>query len=760
MNGNSVKKILILTANPKNTEKLQLEREVSEIQEALKLSKSRDQFTVIYEWAVTDTALRRAMLEHNPQIVHFSGHGAGEQGLALENDLGEVNLVTAKALANLFKYFVSRGVECVVLNACYSDVQAKAIAQHIDYVVGMSQAVGDTAARKFAVGFYDGLGAGWSFEDSYGLGCNAIETAGIPEELTPILQKKSEASSQAVPAGSSLEATPTAETNTVNKSITEQESTSLPEAVEVFFSYSHKDEELRDKLANHLTMLRRQGVIAAWHDREISAGTEWAGEIDRRVNSARVILLLISDDFLASDYCYDIELKRAMERHEAGEALVVPIILRPVDWNGAFFGKLQALPKNAKPVTTWENRDEAFLNIAQGIRRAVEIIRAPQVTQKPLVKEVVGTKRDFIVVSEPISQPSTTPESQLVDQPIEIELDIPAGQVSLDSPLYIERPPIEPDCYRAISRPGALILIKAPRQMGKTSLMSRVLHHGQTKYGCRSVLLYFQEAEGKEFTNLETFLRWFCSSITFELDLEDKVEEFWKNSMLSDKQNCTNYFQRHLLSKIDSPLILALDEVDRLFEYYEVAKEFFSLLRAWHERSKNDPIWQKLRLVIDHSKEVYIPLDRNQSPFNVGQIINLPEFNKEQVQDLVRRHGLNWNAEQIDQLMGMVDGHPYLLREALYRIATGKLTLDEFIQFAPTEEGPYRDHLSRQLNNLDDPKLRAALKRVVNSDGPIQLEQQYQFKLCSLGITEPRQNSVIPLCNLYRIYFRDRLKDE
>ena len=140
---------------------------------------------------------------------------------------------------------------------------------------------------------------------------------------------------------------------------------------EVFFSYSHRDEELRDELAIHLTMLKRQGIVAAWHDREITAGSDWAGAIDDHLNSASVILLLVSANFLASDYCYDLELGRAMKRHEAGEATVIPIILKPCDWTGAPFGKLQALPKNAKPVTKWDDRDEAFLNVAQGIRMAI-----------------------------------------------------------------------------------------------------------------------------------------------------------------------------------------------------------------------------------------------------------------------------------------------------------------------------------------------------------------------------------------------------
>ncbi|MEH2003729.1 toll/interleukin-1 receptor domain-containing protein [Nostoc sp.] len=148
----------------------------------------------------------------------------------------------------------------------------------------------------------------------------------------------------------------------------------MSNAVKVFFSYSHKDEALRDELATHLSMMKRQGVIEAWHDREISAGSEWANAIDDNLEVADIILLLVSANFLASDYCYDKEMTRAMERHQTREARVIPIILKPSDWNGAPFGKLQALPKNAKPVTTWQDQDEAFLNVAQGIRRVVEDI--------------------------------------------------------------------------------------------------------------------------------------------------------------------------------------------------------------------------------------------------------------------------------------------------------------------------------------------------------------------------------------------------
>ncbi|HEX8228877.1 MAG TPA: FxSxx-COOH system tetratricopeptide repeat protein [Chloroflexia bacterium] len=145
--------------------------------------------------------------------------------------------------------------------------------------------------------------------------------------------------------------------------------------LEVFYSYAHEDEDLRDKLEKHLSILRTNGVISNWHDRNISAGTEWEHEIDEHLNSADIILLLISSDFLASRYCSSVELKRAMERHEARKASVIPIIIRSVYWKGAIFGKLNFLPTDGKPVRSWPDIDEAFTNVAQGIAKVAEALR-------------------------------------------------------------------------------------------------------------------------------------------------------------------------------------------------------------------------------------------------------------------------------------------------------------------------------------------------------------------------------------------------
>src|SRR5690349_20333746 len=142
----------------------------------------------------------------------------------------------------------------------------------------------------------------------------------------------------------------------------------MSDGVKLFYSYAHEDGELRKELDKYLAILRTDGIIECWYDRQITAGEEWKGKIDANLNSADIILLLISADFFNSDYCRDVELRRAMARHEQGEAVVIPVILRPSPWKKATFSKLQALPTDGEPVTTWPHgRDAAFTDVSEGI---------------------------------------------------------------------------------------------------------------------------------------------------------------------------------------------------------------------------------------------------------------------------------------------------------------------------------------------------------------------------------------------------------
>lgn len=187
-------------------------------------------------------------------------------------------------------------------------------------------------------------------------------------------------------------------------------------AIEVFYSYSHKDEALRDELDKHLTILRRQGVIGGWHDRKITAGREWAGEIDRHLDSAQIILLLISADFLASDYCYDVEMRRAMERHERGEARVISVMLRDVDWHDAPFAKLQVLPTDAKPVANWPNHDQAFKDVAVGIRKVVKELLGPPKQSKPVGPPQTPKQAPVEILK--VTEQHATPPPQPVTMPV------------------------------------------------------------------------------------------------------------------------------------------------------------------------------------------------------------------------------------------------------------------------------------------------------------------------------------------------------
>lgn len=329
--------------------------------------------------------------------------------------------------------------------------------------------------------------------------------------------------------------------------------------------------------------------------------------------------------------------------------------------------------------------------------------------------------------------------------------------VALDSPFYVQRPPIESNCYNEIREPGTLIRIKALRQMGKTSLMNRILAQAMLE-NYRTVRLNLRQAERGVLSTIDKFLRWFCANVTQQLQLEPRLDDYWDEELMGSLISCTTYFQAYLLEQINCPLVLCLDDVERVFEYPDIAQDFFPLLRNWYEEANNLDIWKLLRLVVVHSTEVYIPLQINQSPFNVGLPVELPEFSLEQVADLAQRHRCNWTEHQLKPLMAMLGGHPFLIRLALYRISCQEITLEQLLQTAPTESGIFIDHLRRHLISLQhNPELATAFKKVVTTDESVQLEPMQVYQLQRMGLVQLEGNKVMPRCNLYRQYFRSSL---
>lgn len=337
-----------------------------------------------------------------------------------------------------------------------------------------------------------------------------------------------------------------------------------------------------------------------------------------------------------------------------------------------------------------------------------------------------------------------------------LTIPVPEGFVPLNSIFYVNRPPNESRCERTIIQNGALIRIKAPRQMGKTSLLERILAYA-AKQDYQIIRLNFLQAETAVFSNLDKFLRWFCAGVSYKLQLPSLLNVHWhdyRGSII----NCTTYFEDYILTHVNTGLILALDEADRIFPYSEISQEFFAMLRSWHEEAKNIDVWQKLRLIVVHSTENYGALNINQSPFNVGLVVELNEFTNEQVLDLAQRHQLDLNHTQLMQLMAMVGGHPYLIRLALYYLAVENVSLENLLQDAPTDAGIYAEHLRIHLQTLKKhPELTAAFIKVVNATEPIRINTIEAYQLYSMGLIIRKGDLVTPRCQLYQQYFCQHL---
>lgn len=351
-----------------------------------------------------------------------------------------------------------------------------------------------------------------------------------------------------------------------------------------------------------------------------------------------------------------------------------------------------------------------------------------------------------------------SPRSQSIETSQSPKLAFPEGAVALDSPFYVERSGVETLCCQTLQQPGSLIRIKAPKLMGKTSLINRMLTYAKEQVG-EAVYLDLGSCDRSILTDLDKFLRRFCVLISQQLGLENRLNDYWDTDILGSNDNCTAYFEEYLLPQLDGPLVLALDESDRLFAYPEVAEDVLGMLRSWHEKGKVSLLWQRLRLVIAHSTEIYIPLDINQSPFNAGLPIELKEFAPDQVMALAQLHGLELSPQQIPALMQVVCGHPYLIRLALYKLCTSHVTLEQLIDNAACESGLYSAHLRRHLEVLQQsPDLIPALQQVIEAKAPVALSSIVTYKLHSMGLVQLVENCVVPRCDLYRKYFCRALK--
>lgn len=338
------------------------------------------------------------------------------------------------------------------------------------------------------------------------------------------------------------------------------------------------------------------------------------------------------------------------------------------------------------------------------------------------------------------------------------EMNLSVSPKESDRTFYVERPLLETRCRETLLQPGALLRIKAPYRMGKTCLTHKVLEQ-IAQQGYRTVYLSLGLAGQADFTTLDQFLQWFCFAIGQKLGLPHRLSDYWDDQFCTSKVNATTYFEEYLLAAAQ-PVVLCLDKVDRLFRYPEIAADFLGLLRVWYDQARLEEIWKRLRLVVVHSEEPS-SLHSHQSPFNVGDLVELPEFNLDQISTLTKQYALELDHAQIHQLINLVGGHPYLIQQLFSHLkANPELTLNQMLQDAATDAGIYRDHLWELWQMVHaDPQLVAVFKKVITVPSPLRLELQelkQSHKLYRMGLIERAGNGVVVRCQLYQLYFQDR----
>ena len=354
-------------------------------------------------------------------------------------------------------------------------------------------------------------------------------------------------------------------------------------------------------------------------------------------------------------------------------------------------------------------------------------------------------------------------KSELVGETLLIKF----GKRMLESPKvlqvpYVERHPIESECCDKILEPGAVIRIKAPKYTGKTLLLNRILDRAKG-HNYQAVTLDFTKAS-RVLSNYEQLLKWLCKDVGKSLGLENKLAEHWDSDEFDEHTNTQTYFEDYLLKDRTQPLVLALKNVDRVFEQESFGMDFCDLLRCWSqlhvEGNKFAELWKNLRLIIVHSTNVYGSLDINKSPLDgVGLTQSLLDFTPEQISYLAKCYQFQgFNSDRIERLRTMFGGHPYLIQEAFVCLKKEQYSLNQLLQIAATEVSPFISHLREQWGELrKNPQLETAYYQVVAQTQPVRLDTNATFKLQGMGLVLVDGNDCFPRCDLYRQYFSDRL---
>jgi hypothetical protein len=506
----------------------------------------------------------------------------------------------------------------------------------------------------------------------------------------------------------------------------------------IFISYKrdvNQDETLAKTLQD---ALGRQHQV--FIDQDMPVGTRWVERIEQELQRSDFLITLLSAQSVHSEMVFG-EVETA---HNLGKASGKPKILPVrVAYREPFAYPLSAY---VDPINwaVWDS-DADTTRLIEELERAI--------AGGDLSIQTPASKADLLQSADKTETPP--PSAAQLKPPVALE---PAeGTMDPESQLYVTRPSDEV-ALSTIQRQGVTITIKGPRQMGKSSLLMRTMD-AALNAGKQVGFIDFQLFDRNILKNADRFYQNFCGTIADQLGLPNSAEEFWQRSG-GNVQRCTRYMQLHILKPLGEPLLLAMDEVDRMFDA-DFGTDFFSMLRSWHNNRALPmyKIWKQFDLALVTATEPYhLIADLNQSPFNVGEVIALKDFNAEQVTDLNQRHGSPLTSAQEQQLMTLLEGHPYLVRRALYLLAKPQITVADLFKTASTDRSPFRDHLSYHLFRIyDKQELVQSLLQIIRTHTCP--DERVARLLLAAGLVRRQDERLVPRCQLYADYFQKHLHD-
>ncbi|MCB9457020.1 MAG: AAA-like domain-containing protein [Anaerolineaceae bacterium] len=502
----------------------------------------------------------------------------------------------------------------------------------------------------------------------------------------------------------------------------------MDNSIGVFISYSHQNRFEAATLTQELAKIGCQ----CWIDFQgIAGGAVWRESIEQALQNSMVTIVILTPESVDSEWVlYEIDRAKTYRQR------IIPVKFRECK-----------LPDELEPYQYIDfTQGPNYEHLFQSVVIAVTIWLRSQAHQPDTDS------------SRPVPIETSKEPQALLQPPVEnVILERPDGTMRAESLFYIERQG-DRILKRELSTEGATIVIKAPRQVGKSSMLVHSIRYSE-EIGKKVAILDFQSLD--TLSDPELFYQEFCAAISERLGLENQVAEVWKRTR-SNTRACTVYMEQYVLSKLNMPLVLGIDETDRMFDC-PFRSDFFGMLRSWHNSRGSGNEWRKLDMVLVISTEPYMLIENSaQSPFNVGEIIELEDFSKNDVEELNARHGNPFSIPELNELYKLTSGHPYLVRQALYRVAVNEITASSILDettYTRRDGGIFADHLRRYQSYFNEQRqLKQKMVEIIHQRNAYLSDNDFH-RLNGAGLIKTdRDRQVSPRCALYGLYFGAKLK--